>query len=190
VKLLEAMKPILEALPDEAIVVSANGYISRALFALADRPGNFYMLGSMGLASSIGLGLAISRPSRTVLVLDGDGNLLMNLGTLTVAAALAPANYVHVCLDNGAYASTGNQPALSRRVDLGELARAAGYRLVREGGDETALANLAKRLLAPGAREGPAFVHVPLKPEEAGAPGERVTWTPEEIRDRVAGAAR
>ena len=125
-KLSEAIE-ILAPQIGNAAVVMANGYISRAGHALCERSGNFYMIGSMGLASSIGLGIALARPRRKVVVFDGDGNVLMNLGGLATIAARRPNDFHHLVFDNEAYASTGNQPTLSSAVDLDALARAAGY---------------------------------------------------------------
>src|SRR6185503_1828700 len=76
-------------------------------------------------------GIAMARPERRVLVFDGDGNVLMNLGTLATIAVAAPANLLHVCFDNGVHASTGGQPTISDRVHLEAVARAAGYRWPR-----------------------------------------------------------
>ena len=90
------------------------------------------MLGSMGLASSIGLGLALARPERKVMVLDGDGSVLMNLGTLATIAHHAPENYLLVILDNCCYGSTGSQPTCTHLgTDLFALAKAAGVKKVR-----------------------------------------------------------
>jgi sulfopyruvate decarboxylase subunit beta len=116
------------------LVVANIGYPSRELFAAADRPENFYMLGSMGLASSIGLGLAVSQP-RPVCAIDGDGSVLMNLGTLATIAREAPPNYCLVIIDNKSYGSTGGQPTCTAgRADLAEIARAAGnIHVVRAG---------------------------------------------------------
>ena len=86
---LEQAITALQPLVGDALVVHANGYISRRSFTTEDRPGNFYMIGSMGLASSIALGVALSRPERRVVVYDGDGNLLMNLGSLAMIASTA-----------------------------------------------------------------------------------------------------
>jgi thiamine pyrophosphate-dependent acetolactate synthase large subunit-like protein len=190
-KLDEALAALEAARPAGTLAVSANGYISRALFT-RDRPENFYMLGSMGLASAIALGLAASRPERPVVVYDGDGNLLMNLSTLAVAAALAPKKYRHVVLDNGAYASTGGQPTHARTVDLGRLAEAAGYRKVLRVAEDDPPARLEATARALFAAPGPAFLHVRLTPGGAaeGPPGKRVTLTPEELRERFAAAAR
>ena len=91
------------------------------------------MLGSMGLASSIGLGLALGQPERRVIVLDGDGSVLMNLGTLATIAHYAPENYLLVILDNCCYGSTGSQPTCTHLgTDLAAIARAAGIESVQE----------------------------------------------------------
>jgi sulfopyruvate decarboxylase subunit beta len=117
----------------EALLISNLGYPSRELYAVKDRRENFYMLGSMGLASSIGLGLALAQPGRKVMVLDGDGSMLMNLGTLATIAHYAPENYLLVILDNCCYGSTGSQPSCtSRKTDLAGLAEAAGVEKVRK----------------------------------------------------------
>jgi sulfopyruvate decarboxylase subunit beta len=120
-----------------ALLISNIGLPSRELYATRDRPDNFYMLGSMGLASSIGLGLALglaqSLPARRVIVLDGDGSVLMNLGTLATIAHYAPENYLLVILDNCCYGSTGSQPTCTHLgTDLAALALAAGVKFVRK----------------------------------------------------------
>jgi len=116
----------------EALLICNLGYPSRELYASRDRRENFYMLGSMGLASSIGLGLAIAQPGRRVMVLDGDGSVLMNLGTLTTIAHHAPDNYLLIILDNGCYGSTGSQPSCTAgKTDLAGMAQAAGLDRVR-----------------------------------------------------------
>jgi sulfopyruvate decarboxylase subunit beta len=108
------------------LIVANIGYPARELFAAADRPGNFYMLGSMGLASSLGLGLAVSQPQR-VCILDGDGSVLMNLGSLATIAHHAPDNFCLIIVDNKVYGSTGGQPTYAGgKTDLAALARAAG----------------------------------------------------------------
>jgi sulfopyruvate decarboxylase subunit beta len=112
-----------------ALLISNIGFPSRELYAQKDRPENFYMLGSMGMASSIGLGLALARPEHRVMALDGDGSVLMNLGTLATIAASAPDNYLLVILDNCCYGSTGDEPTCtSLGTDLAKMASAAGVR--------------------------------------------------------------
>jgi sulfopyruvate decarboxylase beta subunit len=115
-------------LTDEPVVVSL-GHPAYELFAAGDRPLNFYTWGSMGLTSSIALGLALARPDRRVVALDGDGSLLMNLGSLATIAACAPPNLVVLVLDNGQYGTTGGQrTATAGDADLEAAARAMGVR--------------------------------------------------------------
>jgi len=180
----EALRAAVGALGSEP-VVHANGYVCRESFAVRDRPENFYMIGSMGLASSIALGLALARPERRTVVFDGDGNLLMNLGILPMVGggpAIGrgrPANFVHVVFDNGVYGSTGGQLSPSRGVGLAAVAAACGYARA-ESVDSAAGVESALR----GALEadGPSFILVRVNAEERPAP--RIPYAPEEIRDR------
>jgi thiamine pyrophosphate-dependent acetolactate synthase large subunit-like protein len=123
---LEATRAIVELAGDAAIVASL-GHPAYDLFAAGDRPQNFYTWGSMGLASSIGLGLALARPELRVIVLDGDGSLLMNLGSLATIGLLRPANLIVIVMDNEEYATTGGQPTpTAHGADLEAAARAMG----------------------------------------------------------------
>jgi sulfopyruvate decarboxylase subunit beta len=153
-----------------ALIVCNLGFPSRELYAVGDRPENFYMLGSMGLASSIGLGLALAQPLQRVMVLDGDGSVLMNLGTLATIAARAPENYLLVILDNCCYGSTGSQPTCTHQgTDLAAMAAAAGVREVKPVCDPE---DLARALSSQGvvvAKVEPGNADVPiiaLSPEE------------------------
>ena len=180
--LSEALAVLAPAVPAGTVCIHANGFISRAGYGALDRDESFYMIGSMGLASSIGLGVALAQPARRVLVLDGDGNVLMNMGTLATIAAVAPKNLMHVCFDNGVHASTGAQPTISNRIDLGEMARAAGYRSVVRVDSPAALAAEAPGFVG---REGPAFLHVRITTGPPGAPGPRIPYQPEEMTERL-----
>ena len=114
----------------QGLVVCNLGLPSRELYSLSDKPSHFYMLGSMGMASSIGLGLALAQKKR-VYVIDGDGSLLMNLGSLATIAQHAPKNYCLVVVDNKGYGSTGHQPtATAGRTDLARMALGAGIERV------------------------------------------------------------
>jgi thiamine pyrophosphate-dependent acetolactate synthase large subunit-like protein len=179
--LRDALERIVPHLGDE-VRVHANGFLSRAAFGARDTDACFYMIGSMGLAASIGLGVALARPDRRVIVFDGDGNVLMNLGALATIATASPSNLLHVCFDNSAHASTGGQPTVSDRVALDEMARAAGYRW-------TARVESASELDAvlPGFLEGdgPAFLLVRIALGAAGSPGPRIPWTPPEMTARL-----
>ena len=105
----------------------------------------------------------------------------MNLGTLTEVAAFKPTNFFHLCFDNGVYGSTGNQPTLARVVDLAQVARSAGYRIVKTVNEKVALGKTVKQLLQ---EQGPIFLLVKVISEEEYETAGRVTLTPEEIRDR------
>ena len=111
-----------------AHIISANGYISRDLFETDDKETNFYMLGSMGLASSIGLGIALKNPKKRVFVFDGDGNILMNLGSLVTIGFLKPKNLVHFIFDNSSHESTGGQPTMTSKIDLQKIAKTVNYK--------------------------------------------------------------
>jgi len=113
----ESIKIISQHIGNE-IIVAANGFISRDLFGIHEKPSNFYMIGSMGLSSSIGLGIALKNPKKLVYVFDGDGNILMNLGSLTTIGNLQPKNLIHVILDNSSHDSTGGQPTSTNKKKL------------------------------------------------------------------------
>jgi len=121
----EILKEIAPILRDQLVVCNI-GIPSQELHAIDDQPTNFYMLGTMGLASSIGLGLALAQP-KTVISIDGDGSVLTNLGTLPTIGNNIPKNYILMIIDNGSYGSTGDQPTYTgRKTDLAGMARAAG----------------------------------------------------------------
>jgi len=109
-------------------IISANGFISRDLFEVCDRNSNFYMIGSMGLSSSIGLGLALKNPKKRFFIFDGDGNILMNLGSLATIGTLKPKNLVHIIFDNSSHESTGGQPTISKKIQIDSLAKTLKYK--------------------------------------------------------------
>ena len=180
----EALRAAVSALTSEP-VVHANGYVCRESFAVKDRIENFYMIGSMGMASAIGLGVALAAPSHPTVIFDGDGNLLMSLGILPmigggpVMGRARPGNLVHVVFDNALYGSTGNQASPSRTVGLHHIARAAGYeRATAVAGADELHAAVATAV----AGGGPSFILARVTGEEQPAP--RIPYSPEEIRDR------
>lgn len=177
---LEAVRTVLGLFSHE-LLIHCNGMVSREAFEVSDRPQSFYMIGSMGAAASIGLGVSLARPDRRVVVLDGDGNVLMNLGTLAEIGVLAPRNLFHICFDNEVYGSTGNQPTLSSKVDLSRVAQSVGYRLVKKVDERQALEREVRKLRE---QPGPIFLLVKVIPEEEYETAGRVTLRPEEIRDR------
>ena len=122
----EAIKDIMEHV-DEELVICNIGFPSRELYEIDDRSKNFYMIGSMGLASSIGLGLALAKPNKNIVVIDGDGSLLMNMGSLVTIFANNPSNLTWIVIDNGAYGSTGNQDTYAQMIDLVDVAKGVGF---------------------------------------------------------------
>jgi sulfopyruvate decarboxylase subunit beta len=120
---LRALYPRLE----ESVVVTIMGAVAAELQSIGHRPNFFYLQHAMGLASSLGLGIALSRPRDRVIVLDGDGSLLMNLGSLTTLARYRPSNLLHVVFDNESLLSVGGFPtATATGTDLAGVAAAAG----------------------------------------------------------------
>jgi sulfopyruvate decarboxylase subunit beta len=131
-------------------------------------PLNYLSHGAMGLASSHALGLALGRPDRRVIVLDGDGSLLMNLGSLVTIGAAAPPNLYHFVCENGTYEANGGHPIPGRdKVDFAGFARAAGYRVVFDFSDLEIFERQVGALLA---ETGPVFADLKISP---GAPQER-----------------
>ncbi len=128
----EATKYVLEQVGKEPIIASLGGAVC-SLFTAGDRRENLYFRGSMGLAASVGLGLALALTDRKVIVMDGDGALLMNLGTLCTIADQQPKNLVHIVWDNEQWGETGGQPTHTSGVtNLAGVAREAGIAKVGE----------------------------------------------------------
>ena len=173
----EAIKVIVHSLAGDELIVSSTGMISRELFNIKDSPQNFYMLGSMGLASSMGLGLALSLPDRRVVVIEGDGSILMNMGSMATIGHFAPKTLTHIVLDNEVYDSTGGQPTVSGTVKLEEAAKAAGYQVAERVLSKEELRRINISL------EGPTFILVKVEKGSIEGIG-RVTHSPEEIRSR------
>lgn len=170
---IEAIKTIAETLDDELIICNI-GFPSRELYAVKDSSTHFYMLGSMGMASSIGLGLALSS-KRKVVVFDGDGSVLMNMGTLVTIFSQNTENLIFVVFDNQCYGSTGSQCTYTTKVDLHEIAKSVGFKntfVFKEG------INFKEVLDT----KGPVFVHMKVKPGNADVPV--IDIEPEEIKER------
>ena len=174
----DAVKAIVECLRDEYII-ACNGRISRELFAIKDQPRNFYMLGSMGLASAIGLGASLAKPNKKIVILAGDGNILMSLGTLATIGKASPKNLIHIVLDNECHESTGGQATSSSITKLDIIASSAGF----ANSKCTDSADMLKEVLKKFLRiEGPSFIHVKVNRKRVEVP--RVSLSPPEIKDR------
>jgi phosphonopyruvate decarboxylase len=156
-----AIKLFDSILPKEKLIVSTTGFISRELFECHDSDSNFYMVGSMGCASSIGLGVALSNKNTTLIVIyDGDGALLMRLENLVSIGHYSPSNLLHIVFDNNMYESTGGQSTLSSTVDIAKVALSVGYKFAYDVRTENELILYMKEIMQ---SEGPfllrLFIH-------------------------------
>jgi phosphonopyruvate decarboxylase len=142
------------------VVIATTGYIGRELAALADRANQLYMVGSMGCASSLALGVALARPDLRVVAVDGDGAALMRMGNFATLGAYAGENLVHVVLDNGMHESTGGQPTVSRAISFAGVAAACGY----GPGARGRRPGRADEFFAPGRVRGPRFAALRIRP--------------------------
>lgn len=177
-KRYDVIKRLVKLREDELMVCNI-GFSSRELFGVGDDPKNFYMLGSLGLASSIGLGIALNS-KRKVWVIDGDGSMLMNLGSLATIANQEPENLVLWIMDNGAYGSTGGQPTCTAGVtDLQSLAKGAGVRQVFLETELYRVEEIAQRV-----RREPGPYVVVVKTEAGNHPAAIIPMKPLEIKKR------
>jgi phosphonopyruvate decarboxylase len=149
-------------LADDDLVVSTTGMISRELFEVRNGRGeakgrDFLCVGAMGHASSIAMGVALSQPARRVFCLDGDGAILMHMGSLAVQGQSAPAGFRHIALNNGCHDSVGGQPTAAFGASLTGVAQACGYRTLPAVKTSDALRKAAAELRAD---QGPAFLEV------------------------------
>jgi len=139
---------------EETVLIASTGFSGRELYALDDRPNQFYMVGSMGCAASLGLGLSLVRPDKKVIVIDGDGSTLMRMGNLATVGAYAGENYYHLLLDNNVHESTGGQATVSSVIEFAAVAAACGYRYILHATGEPPHINSFLQSKAP------AFMHI------------------------------
>ena len=173
----EAVKLIAQEIGNQPII-SANGFMSRDLYETNEKENNFYMIGSMGLASSIGLGVALSNPGKKIHIFDGDGNILMNLGSLVTIGSLKPKNLIHIIFDNKAHESTGGQPTNSKIIELEKIAEVAKFKIYKISKKEQ-----IKKIFSKIKKEnGPICVLV--KMEKSSVKSIRVDITPPNIKTR------
>ncbi len=164
------------------IIVSANGFISRDLYSSLEKDTNFYMIGSMGLASSIGLGIALKKKRKRVFIFDGDGNILMNLGSLVTIGSLQPNNLIHLVFDNKIHESTGGQPTFADKIDISKIAKMTNYTVFSVKTKKT-LENVLKKSQN---LKGPIMIHVLVtKSKERSS---RVEISPKIIKSRFMSA--
>jgi len=161
-----AMAALLSDRKDDLLVIPGLGSTCWDLAAAGDNDRNFYLWGAMGGAAMIGLGLALAQPDKRVLVVTGDGEMLMGVGALATIGVKRPSNLAVVVFDNGHYGETGMQPSHTHqgRVDLLGIARACGIGTCLDVTDEAGLADLATRLKS---LDGTLFARLSIAAGEA-----------------------
>lgn len=158
----QALAIIQNSTPEsDSVVVATTGYSGRELYARRDRPNQLYMVGSMGCASSFGLGMALARPNLKTVVIDGDGAALMRMGNLSTIGTYAGGNFYHILLDNEVHDSTGAQATVTANVAFADIAAACGYSVALEGDGPAVLESLFGD---DSASDGPRFAHVKIQP--------------------------
>jgi phosphonopyruvate decarboxylase len=175
----EMLSAIQQHLQPNDIVVATTGYTGRELYSLGDRANQFYLVGSMGCASSLGLGLALTCPERRIVVIDGDGAALMRLGALATIGYQRPSNLLHILLDNAVHASTGGQSTVSHSIDFRSIAAGCGYPDVAGITSPDDLGAFVSRTTS-----GLQFIHVPILQGTAETLP-RPTITPAEVATRL-----
>ena len=179
------LERVLAEAPPDAPLIATTGKAGRELFTLADREQHLYQVGSMGCASPMALGVAVTTKRKTI-VLDGDGAALMKLGSLATIGALGPVGVLHILLDNGVHDSTGGQATVSASVDFATVALACGYPLAFSCDSVAAFSAAFREALA---ATGPSLIHVRILPgsiEKLGRP----TIAPHEVAQRFRGFLR
>jgi len=177
---IDFIKLLVGKVNDADLILGTTGYTGRELNQAQDRAGNFYTAGSMGCIGSVGLGVALQHPDRKVYVLDGDGALLMKMGTLASIALYHPENLIHIVFDNGQYESTGGQATAAKVVDFPGVALGAGYRYATS---TSTLEQFEQFLDRSQTQQGPTLCHIKVQP--GTLPDlKRPSKTPEELRDQ------
>jgi len=161
----DAIKQVVDLLDGNEIIVSTTGKTSRELFEVREalkqsHNSDFLTVGSMGHANQIALGIALSKPSRKVICLDGDGALLMHAGALAINGTMAPNNLIHIVINNGAHESVGGQPTVAFNIDIPKIAKANGYKSAISVSNANELKQTFSNILAESC---PALIEVKVK---------------------------
>lgn len=159
----DAIEQIISTFDENTVYVSTTGMVSRELFELREKykqshSKDFLVVGSMGHTNQIALTIALEKKNKQVVCLDGDGSLLMHLGSLAIVGSLKPKNFTHIVLNNGAHDSVGGQPTVARDVDFISVAKALGYKSAFKVENKEELANVLNKT-----NENPTFIEVIVK---------------------------
>jgi len=179
----DAIKTIIDELKGNEIIVSTTGKTSRELYEYRierkEKPRDFYTVGSMGCAAAISLGIAIKKPKKKIFVFDGDGSIIMQMGSLATIGHYKPKNFNHIVFDNCAHDSTGGQTTVSKTVDFKKVANACGYKNVKNVEKKK---DLKKAIQNISSIKGPNMIIVNVKKGSRKNLG-RPTTTPKENKD-------
>jgi phosphonopyruvate decarboxylase len=177
----QALKTISDQADANTILLATTGKTGRELFEVEDKPNNLYMVGSMGCISSLGLGLALARPDKKIIAIDGDGSALMRLGSFATNAYYHPDNLLHIVLDNNAHDSTGGQATVSHIVDFATMASTVSYPVSFQVNSLEELESAIKEWKKEGQL---TFIHLKIS---QGSPAElgRPTVKPFEVKERL-----
>jgi phosphonopyruvate decarboxylase len=177
---IESIKIIRETLGGDDAIIATTGKIGRELFTLGDTKNQLYIVGSMGCAAGIGFGIQYVKPDQRVVVLDGDGAVLMKMGTLATIGYYKPEQFIHVILDNEAYESTGGQRSVSPTVDFCHIAAACGYRQCYRADTPHDLIHAIHSIRA---NSSPSLIHVKVSSGFDSSLG-RPTLKPFQVKER------
>lgn len=161
----EAIKQIVEKLSDNEIIVSTTGKTSRELFEIREALGqghdsDFLTVGCMGHANQIAVGMALAKPKRKVICIDGDGALLMHMGSMAINGAISPKNFIHIVINNGSHESVGGQPTVADTIDVVKIAEANNYKSAVSVSSSEALDDVLEHLEN---LKGPALIEIKTK---------------------------
>jgi len=181
----EAIEEILNAIPSDGAVVGSTGFPSREIFEVREKlrqthASDFLTVGSMGHATSIALGISIGSPNQSVYCIEGDGSLLMHMGSLVTAGLRGPKNFRHIILNNGVHDSVGAQPTGMLKIGIPQIAIGSGYRSAETVNSRKGLVDVLKTF---SKKEGPALLEVIVKPGARKNLGRPTKSTQEQVQD-------
>ncbi|MEQ8424406.1 MAG: phosphonopyruvate decarboxylase [Cyclobacteriaceae bacterium] len=177
----ETLKVLSDLSEKDTILLATTGKTGRELFEVADKPNHLYMVGSMGCIGSLGLGLAMACPHKKIIVIDGDGSVIMRMGSLTTNAYYQPSNLLHIVLDNNTHDSTGGQATVSHNIDFVDSAASVCYPIAIK---VTGLDELSKAVVKWQVNGGLTFLYLKIAKGSAKDLG-RPTIKPHEVKSRL-----
>jgi len=181
----EALEEVLHAIPTDGAVIGSTGYPSREIFEIREKnrqthSHDFLTVGSMGHVTSIAVGICIGKPNQSVYCVEGDGSLLMHMGSMVTAGLRAPKNFKHVILNNGVHESVGGQPTGMNLIDIPAIALGCRYKSAISVSTRNQLKNSMKDFIT---KDGPALLEVKIKPGARKNLGRPTKTTNEAIKE-------